>query len=100
MSSRNLQLLQSPPRKKEEEEDMVDKWSLGGMWQRRKEQEQVGGRERVPCLPRPLDGKQVPAAIIRALSVITGFYICQTLQEVGLSNVIKCGKIKKHSTVD
>lgn len=58
-----------------------------------------GGREKVPHLPRPLDSKQVAAAIIRALSAITGFYICQTLHEVGLSNVIKCGKIKKHSTV-
>ena len=69
------------------------------MWQRRKEEKQVGGREKVPCLPRPLDSKQVVAAIIRALSVITGFYIRQTLHEVDLSNAIKCGKVKKHSTV-
>lgn len=59
----------------------------------------MGGREKVPCLPRPLDSKQVATTILRALSVITGFYIRQTLHEVGLSNVRKREKIKKHSTV-
>lgn len=59
----------------------------------------MGGREKVPCLPRPLDSKQVATTVIGALSVITGFYIRQTLHEVGLSNAIKREKIKKHSTV-
>lgn len=75
----------------------------GVKWQRREEQKQgekrMGRRGKGRCLPRPLDNKQVPVAIIKALSVNNCLFHLSNIARSGLSIVVECGKMKEHSTV-